>query len=310
MHKKAFNRYIVLFNEQLQYYFFHVLYNLEKPSAFTRLVTVVLCLCVFNYKLISHFLCGSDRKLPEGLFRPITEMHLLFWCLCVPLVTGASYDAMVNEMMLMGYEREQVVAALRASFNNPDRAVEYLLTVRTYSCSGHSEWVVDWAPASEWVWYISLSRYVRYFCISYFFLQGIPGRDQSCATGPDAVVPPVSGVPAAPTGSSSVPANPSSSPSAGGGKWPCSSSNSPNQQMFVSVIIFQCLPSCCLHFLPDTLCFQSTPWVSLEISPSSTWCDSWFSRMLRCFLPCCRRSAGKTQSCCRWSTDIAWWVAR
>ncbi|XP_015254370.1 UV excision repair protein RAD23 homolog B [Cyprinodon tularosa] len=44
------------------------------------------------------------------------------------LVTGSSYDAMVNEMMLLGYGREEVVAALRVSFNNPDRAMEYLLS--------------------------------------------------------------------------------------------------------------------------------------------------------------------------------------
>ncbi|NXD74288.1 RD23A protein, partial [Eolophus roseicapillus] len=46
----------------------------------------------------------------------------------VSAVTGSEYETMLKEIMSMGYERERVVAALRASYNNPHRAVEYLLT--------------------------------------------------------------------------------------------------------------------------------------------------------------------------------------
>lgn len=46
------------------------------------------------------------------------------------LVTGQAYENMVQQLLLMGFERESVVRALRASYNNPDRAVEYLLGVR------------------------------------------------------------------------------------------------------------------------------------------------------------------------------------
>ena len=45
------------------------------------------------------------------------------------LAMGAQRDAAIQNMLEMGYERENIDRAMRAAFYNPDRAVEYLLTV-------------------------------------------------------------------------------------------------------------------------------------------------------------------------------------
>jgi UV excision repair protein RAD23 len=43
---------------------------------------------------------------------------------------GSQRAAAITNMESMGFERAQIDRAMRAAFNNPDRAVEYLLTVR------------------------------------------------------------------------------------------------------------------------------------------------------------------------------------
>jgi len=44
------------------------------------------------------------------------------------LVTGAGMESTITQLMEMGFEREQVEKCLVAAFNNPDRAVEYLMS--------------------------------------------------------------------------------------------------------------------------------------------------------------------------------------
>ena len=45
------------------------------------------------------------------------------------MVTGSDYEDMIARIAEMGFEREQIVIALEASFNNPNRAIEYLMDV-------------------------------------------------------------------------------------------------------------------------------------------------------------------------------------
>lgn len=55
------------------------------------------------------------------------------------LVAGSNLEATVQQILDMGggsWDRETVVRALRAAYNNPERAVEYLYSVSPYLVFG------------------------------------------------------------------------------------------------------------------------------------------------------------------------------
>ena len=83
-----------------------------------------------SFGTISHFFL-----VPLVILSNPSNVDLFFHLgLCFMLrlpVTGSVYEGIVMQLMEMGFEREQCVKALRAAYNNPDRAVEYLFSVST-----------------------------------------------------------------------------------------------------------------------------------------------------------------------------------
>eukprot|EP00404_Azadinium_spinosum_P010514 CAMPEP_0180552098 /NCGR_PEP_ID=MMETSP1036_2-20121128/73550_1 /TAXON_ID=632150 /ORGANISM="Azadinium spinosum, Strain 3D9" /LENGTH=183 /DNA_ID=CAMNT_0022567501 /DNA_START=83 /DNA_END=631 /DNA_ORIENTATION=- len=59
---------------------------------------------------------------------PAADVPMSYDTAASSLVTGSAMESTIQQLMEMGFEREQVERCLQAAFNNPDRAVDYLMT--------------------------------------------------------------------------------------------------------------------------------------------------------------------------------------
>ena len=65
---------------------------------------------------------------------------------------GEEYEkAITNLMEMSGYDRDEVVRAMNASFNNPSRAAEYLMSVSV--CYIHIQ--LNYLPRKGWTSFLS-----------------------------------------------------------------------------------------------------------------------------------------------------------
>ncbi|KAJ3042829.1 UV excision repair protein RAD23 B, partial [Rhizoclosmatium hyalinum] len=63
---------------------------------------------------------------PAAPAQPAAELSTTFDA--STLATGTAYQAAVQNLIEMGFPAEQVARAMKAAYNNPDRAAEYLMT--------------------------------------------------------------------------------------------------------------------------------------------------------------------------------------